>query len=79
MICGNCNRRIKAASGYVSGVSLGPVCLRNMVGNKSQPLARRSRNPLRVDQPELFEGEYYFDEQGEADRKRIEKEKLCAS
>jgi len=75
MNCGKCNRKIKGASGFVSGVPVGPVCLRNLIGATSRatpPSAAHRRAPPRIDQPELFEGEYFMLDEAEKARLAIE-------
>lgn len=64
MKCSICNRPMTKASATFGRLFIGPTCLRKMVGEMTRT---RSIKPVRIDQPELFQG-CFFDMQGEADR-----------
>jgi len=52
----------------VGKLSLGPVCLRKVIGALKKPVNRKTTAVLRVEQPELFDSGCFFDQQGAIDR-----------
>ena len=67
MKCVRCNRAINQDHGGIVGYPVGPICAR-LMGLASTKPQLKAKPVVRIDQADLFEGEFYFLTKGDEDR-----------